>query len=340
MGSHKHKDRKEHKKKDKHKEHRKRDRHESSGSDSEERSSKKRKHSKETEAREATVPSVKLTEDDYFVRVDEFSVWLLDHRRKRFEELSSKDAHKQFAKFCKEWNAGKLEPTYYSGAIPEDKVAAAKKTQHSWGFVKRMTDRDKSTLKAATNSIKTDTAITKASAGGSTACAASHATNMVRPSVAPRGGGEGDTGGSRGHGRGGGLKAVHAAALDEIAPKETGRQAAIDKRRTVGAAMHGAAREREFQRDGLDLPEQDTMGGGGADDFNSFTMEGKEDGVVALGVAAQMSQLSFSILLRVRGCGGIAALELQLVSLLLQVLLLPFVCQRRLTLRNPVALAP
>jgi hypothetical protein len=39
-----------------------------------------------------------------------------------------------------------------------------------------------------------------------------------------------------------GLKQQNTALLDEIAPKETGRAAAIDQRKTISATMHGAAR--------------------------------------------------------------------------------------------------
>ncbi|CAM9978655.1 unnamed protein product [Choristocarpus tenellus] len=54
----------------------------------------------------------------------------------------------------------------------------------------------------------------------------------------------------------------HGIVLDEVAPKETGRQAIVDKRRETGSRMHAAAREREEGRDGLDMREADTMGGG------------------------------------------------------------------------------
>ncbi|CAI5729910.1 unnamed protein product [Peronospora effusa] len=53
--------------------------------------------------------------------------------------------------------------------------------------------------------------------------------------------------------------------MDEIAPKETGREAQIEKRRQVGAKLHGAAKDRENGRDGLDLSEEFLMGGHGDD---------------------------------------------------------------------------
>jgi len=57
------------------------------------------------------------------------------------------------------------------------------------------------------------------------------------------------------------------AILDDVAPKETGREALLDKRREKGARLHGAARDADDGRDGLDLRESDVLGGG--DDFES-----------------------------------------------------------------------
>mmetsp|Transcript_13375 Transcript_13375/g.13439 ORF Transcript_13375/g.13439 Transcript_13375/m.13439 type:complete len:231 (-) Transcript_13375:104-796(-) len=56
--------------------------------------------------------------------------------------------------------------------------------------------------------------------------------------------------------------------LEEIAPRETGREAQIEKRREKGAKLHQAAREREDNQDGLDMKESDVFGGG--DDFHSM----------------------------------------------------------------------
>lgn len=41
--------------------------------------------------------------------------------------------------------------------------------------------------------------------------------------------------------------------LDEIAPKATGRDAQIDKKRAVSAKLQGAAADREGGRDGMEV---------------------------------------------------------------------------------------
>ena len=55
--------------------------------------------------------------------------------------------------------------------------------------------------------------------------------------------------------------------MDELAPKATGRDATIEKRKETGAKVHAAAHQKDSQRDGLEMDESVTMGGG--DDFRS-----------------------------------------------------------------------
>lgn len=75
---------------------------------------------------------VTITPDDYFVRNEEFRVWLkLDRRRyvalaflfwmtqqvRPFEELDSIQTHKYFEEFCEKWNDGELTEMYYTGIL-------------------------------------------------------------------------------------------------------------------------------------------------------------------------------------------------------------------------------
>eukprot|EP01041_Mallomonas_annulata_P015230 gene15230-32265_t len=55
--------------------------------------------------------------------------------------------------------------------------------------------------------------------------------------------------------------------LDDVAPKATGKDALIEKRREKGAKLHGAAKDAEDRRDGLDMKDSDVFGGG--EDFQS-----------------------------------------------------------------------
>ncbi len=38
-----------------------------------------------------------LTEDDYFLASTQFRAWLTSHKKKRFEDLSSEEAHERYA---------------------------------------------------------------------------------------------------------------------------------------------------------------------------------------------------------------------------------------------------
>ncbi|OQR81505.1 hypothetical protein THRCLA_23356, partial [Thraustotheca clavata] len=54
---------------------------------------------------------------------------------------------------------------------------------------------------------------------------------------------------------------------EELAPKSTGREATIEKKREKSATLHGAARQKEDAKDGLDLSEDFLMGG--VDDYHA-----------------------------------------------------------------------
>jgi hypothetical protein len=137
-----------------------------------------------------------------------------------------------------------------SESIPDETVAAAKHTQHKWGFMKKLSDKDKDALASTANSVKVTTAnaadLGSSANAGSTAvrAASSSGATSARATVAPRREtpDEYDDRQAGVQQRRSGLKQQNSALLDEIAPRETGRAAAIDKRKTISATMHGAAR--------------------------------------------------------------------------------------------------
>ena len=57
--------------------------------------------------------------------------------------------------------------------------------------------------------------------------------------------------------------------MDELVPKATGRDREIEKRKEVGDRIHGAAKAREEDRDGLAMSDDRLMGGGGSDSFRA-----------------------------------------------------------------------
>jgi hypothetical protein len=54
-----------------------------------------------------------ISEDDYYLKNKEFSVWLRHVHGKYFTDLLSKDARERFTDFVREWNARKLPNTFY-----------------------------------------------------------------------------------------------------------------------------------------------------------------------------------------------------------------------------------
>ncbi len=48
-----------------------------------------------------------LTEDDYFLASKQFRAWLMSHKKKRFEDLNSEEAHERYT----EWLSVTLTPT-------------------------------------------------------------------------------------------------------------------------------------------------------------------------------------------------------------------------------------
>jgi len=63
----------------------------------------------------------------------------------------------------------------------------------------------------------------------------------------------------------------HNGEVEEelVGGKATGRDALIEKRREVGAKIHGAAKAREEDRDGLTVGDDKLYGGGGGDSFQA-----------------------------------------------------------------------
>ena len=67
-----------------------------------------------------------LSTDDYFLKNNEFSMWLKEEKDVFFSDLSSESARQLFADFVKVWNKQKLESKYYEG------IASGPRCAHAW----------------------------------------------------------------------------------------------------------------------------------------------------------------------------------------------------------------
>uniref|UniRef100_A0AAV1UWP4 Uncharacterized protein n=1 Tax=Peronospora matthiolae TaxID=2874970 RepID=A0AAV1UWP4_9STRA len=215
-----------------------------------------------------------ITEEDYFLRQTEFRVWLTQTKGKYVDDLSTAEAMKLFCtEFAKKWNRGQLASMFYQG-LSESVVEQTKRTRHRWNFVSKLSDKEKFEVATAKDSVdvatkKADLLLSSSGQKGEPTEAKSkfrdrdsrramegipedrEETKKRRKTERRREKEYGDT------------------IVDELAPKATGREAQLMKRRQIGAKLHGAARDREEARDGLDLDEGFLMGvsGGGNDEL-------------------------------------------------------------------------
>lgn len=67
-----------------------------------------------------------LSNDDYFLKNNEFAAWLKEEKDVFFSDLSSESARKLFSRFVKAWNNKTLEPRYYEG------IASGPRSAHKW----------------------------------------------------------------------------------------------------------------------------------------------------------------------------------------------------------------
>jgi len=84
-------------------------------------------------------------EEDYFSFHPHLRLYLYRTSGVFFEDLTSTQARKAFATFCKTYNEGKLEEAYYSdiSQLPKEALEQCKRTRHAWNF-KTTTTEEKS----------------------------------------------------------------------------------------------------------------------------------------------------------------------------------------------------
>ncbi|KAL4140106.1 hypothetical protein PRNP1_015181 [Phytophthora ramorum] len=218
----------------------------------------------------------KISEEDYFLRQTEFRVWLAQTKGKYVDDLSTDEATELFTdQFAKKWNRGKLSTMFYEG-LPDAVVEQTKRTRHRWGFVAKLGEKEKFELATAKDSVDVATKRENLLSSGS------KRESVKGPQL------EEDRGSSKSKRRAKELeedkeeqwrrrkldqkreREYRDTVMDELAPKATGREAQIEKRRQLSQKLHGAARDRDDARDGLDVSEDFLMGGGRGDGDEEF----------------------------------------------------------------------
>ncbi|KAM1795908.1 hypothetical protein ACFX11_036202 [Malus domestica] len=112
--------------KDKSKDKKKSHKHSKHRSDKEKKTKDKHKSKHHKGDRLSKIDFQELSNDDYFLKNNEFSTWLKEEKDVFFSDLSSESARQLFADFVKVWNKQKLESKYYEG------IASGPRCAHAW----------------------------------------------------------------------------------------------------------------------------------------------------------------------------------------------------------------
>ncbi|KAG1155392.1 hypothetical protein G6F37_008582 [Rhizopus arrhizus] len=211
-----------------------------------------RKRSRISELSKKNINSI--DEDDYFEKATEFRLWLKEYKDVYFDELSSKDARRYFKKFVKKWNRYELDEKYYNG-LSSAQLDSSDSTRYKWSFAKNLDKMEMNSIRDSVDSM------TSQSRGDDKIKMIGKRRN-VGPSLPDTVDREEEYEKHRTERKyeARRKKDRREAMLDEVAPREIGREAQLLKKRALNA-YH----KRERSPD-VELSEADLMGG---DDFQA-----------------------------------------------------------------------
>ncbi|KAI0778914.1 hypothetical protein BD413DRAFT_632463 [Trametes elegans] len=204
-----------------------------------------------------------ISESDYFLKNDEFQVWLKEEKGKYFNELSSERARKYFRKFVKSWNRGKLSKTLYAGV--DRAPSASTGTAYKWSFASKASRAENDALRAAREEI--DSATYGGRAHATTASAGPSSSGRVigpaMPSAADRQfaqeAADEHRAAERDYKRKRERKEAKERMEDLVGPKEVGRAGQLEKKKAQREANRAY---REKGDEGLEVDDSTLMGGG------------------------------------------------------------------------------
>ncbi|KAI0714715.1 hypothetical protein C8Q76DRAFT_727791 [Earliella scabrosa] len=202
-----------------------------------------------------------ITESDYFLKSDEFRVWLKDEKGKYFDELSSDRARKYFRKFVKAWNRGKLPKPMYAGV---DKLqAASSQTAYKWSFASKTSRADNDALRAAREEIDSATYNRPSQSVSGSGPSGGRVLGPAMPTAADRVLAKETAdeyhAAERDYKRKREKKEAKERLEDIVGPKEVGRAGMLEKKKAQREADRAF---REKGDDGFDVDDSTLMGGG------------------------------------------------------------------------------
>mmetsp|Transcript_35180 Transcript_35180/g.73883 ORF Transcript_35180/g.73883 Transcript_35180/m.73883 type:complete len:287 (-) Transcript_35180:1802-2662(-) len=224
-------------------------------------------------------------EEDYFSYHQQFWVYLFREEGTCFNDIDTKDAHAAFARFAKEYNAGRLEEPYYTRSFPNEVVEESKTTKHAWGF--KTTHKERKGLGDLQMGVRRQTEYSKNSGdpkpsgiGTKNISVTISSQTMTKPAPAVarchRLTPEERLRQRRGDKR---LKEHVKLAQEELAggPKDL-KERRLEKKREHSARIHGAHRDREGDSVGMELSDAALFGGGGEkDSFRSALARSRQN---------------------------------------------------------------
>ncbi|KAK7695245.1 hypothetical protein QCA50_002435 [Cerrena zonata] len=202
-----------------------------------------------------------ISESDYFLKSDEFRVWLREEKRKYLDELTSDKARKYFRKFVKAWNRGRLPKSLYSGVEAQ---TASSQTAYRWSFASKASKTDSEAVRTARAEV--DSATWNRSRGAE-AGPSSGPRRMLGPTLPSqsditltREAAEENHKAERDYKRKRDRKEAKDRIEDMVGPREVGKEGMLEKKRAKRDADKSF---REKGEDGLEADETTLMGSGG-----------------------------------------------------------------------------
>lgn len=176
-----------------------------------------------------------IDSDDYYRKNSEFRLWLLESKEKYFDELNKEKQRKYFEKFVERWNSGSLKNKFYEG-IRSSQIPRHDSTRHQWGFSKKLNESELESIRDSVDSA------TYSNKGTNPSHNESSSRRVLGPKL-PSTGFElaVDQEEARKRERFDDKRETKAyrkrkeEVLEELVPKETGREAMLAKRREKSA---------------------------------------------------------------------------------------------------------
>ncbi|KAJ1875456.1 hypothetical protein LPJ55_000621 [Coemansia sp. RSA 990] len=195
-----------------------------------------------------------ITQDDYYKLNAPFRLWLRKEKERYFDEMSSEKARKYFGSFIRAWNEGRLRSRYYNQEAELKQLSKDVVTRHNWSFASKINPSEQQKIKAIR-----DTAL---GAGQAKVASGEQTTESERVREEERR----EERRLRRKQERRRAKEQEELMLDEVAPKETGHEAKLAKKRAIGRLRHG---EKSLD---VDIPDEEIYEDS-ADSFRALKRE-------------------------------------------------------------------